>query len=86
LNRELTTAIAGAFLPAKRTPGEDVEEDFRGETPGPETLGWEFEQYWKYLARHQARVARRLGVALDVLDEIDIEFECSTGPEKPSGT
>jgi hypothetical protein len=28
-------AIAGAFLPAKGRPDEDVEEDFRGEIPDP---------------------------------------------------
>jgi hypothetical protein len=65
-------AIAGAFLPVKSPSGEDVEEDFRGELPNPETLGWESEQYWKYFARHRARVARRSGAAVDVLDEIEL--------------
>jgi hypothetical protein len=65
-------AIAGAFLPVKSSPGEDVEEDLQGELPGPETLGWESERYWKYFARHRARVARRLGVAINVLDGIEL--------------
>jgi hypothetical protein len=65
LNKELLTAIAGAFLPAKRLPGEDVEEDFQGETPDPETLGWELGYFWKYFARYRGRVARRLGIKAD---------------------
>jgi hypothetical protein len=72
LNRELFGAIASAFLPAKGSSGEDVEQDFQGEIPAPETLGWESGRYWKYFARHQARVARRLGVVTDVLDDIEL--------------
>jgi hypothetical protein len=69
LNKEVMAAMVGAFLPAKRPVGEDVEEDFRGELPGPETLGWESEQYCKYFARHRARVARRLGVRIGASDD-----------------
>jgi hypothetical protein len=69
LNKELMGAIAEAFLPAKPQVDENVEEDFQGELPGPETLGWEFEHYWRYLARHRARVARRLGMTIDASDD-----------------
>jgi hypothetical protein len=69
LNKELLAAIAGAFLPAKRSPGEDVEEDFQGEIPDPETLGWESGYFWKYFARYRARVARRLGLRIDASDD-----------------
>jgi hypothetical protein len=69
LNKELLGAIAGAFLPAKRPSGEDVEEDFRGEIPDPETLGWESGYFWKYFARYQARVARRLGIKANASDD-----------------
>ena len=65
-------AMAGAFLPLKRAAGEDVAEDFQGETPAPETLGWELNRYWKYVARYRGRVARRLGVMVDALDEIEL--------------
>jgi hypothetical protein len=70
LNKELSLTIAAAFLPAKRPPGEDVDEDFQGQAPEPETLAWEFDRYWKFHARHRARIARRLGVLNDGLDEL----------------
>jgi hypothetical protein len=61
--------MAGAFLPAKCPASEDVEEDLQGKIPDLETLGWELAHYQKSLARYRARVARRLGVKADVLDD-----------------